>query len=59
MGSHSINWENCKKFDDGSLVFSSNKLEIIDNGNNEKKNQNEIKEIRTPPKKIKKRYLRF
>ena len=33
-GSHSINWENCKKFDDGSLVFSSNKLEIIDNGNN-------------------------
>ena len=32
-GSHSINWENCKKFDDGSLVFSSNKLEIIDNGN--------------------------
>ena len=33
MGTQSINWENCKKFDEGSLAFSTNKIEIIDNGN--------------------------
>ena len=31
--SSSINWENCKKYDEGTLSFSSSKIEMTDNGN--------------------------
>ena len=35
-GSNSINWENCKKFEEGSLSFSSSQISMLDNNGNKK-----------------------
>jgi hypothetical protein len=35
-GTHSINWDNCKKFEEGSLSFSSSQISMLDSNGNKK-----------------------